>query len=196
MDLCVHRVVNRDSDPQPPPFTSAPHWFALRVKPQHEKPVARHLSAAGLESFLPLYRTRRAWSDRIKELELPLLAGYVFARFAFPERVHALRIPGVYHLVGFGGEPTAVPEEEIATLKRIVASGLPIQPWPYLRIGDWVRIVRGPLREIDGILVQVKSSWRVVVSVHLLQRSVAAEVDRLAIVPTTPTLPPLWGAQA
>jgi len=196
MNACQQAGAEPDPNLRPPQFTPAPEWFALRVKPQHEKPVARHLSTAGLESFLPLYRTRRAWSDRTKELELPLLAGYVFARFGLPERVTALRIPGVHHLVGFGRGPTPVPEEEIATLKRMVASGLPIQPWPYLRIGDWVRIVRGPLREIDGILVQVKSCWRVVVSVHLLQRSVAAEVDRLAVVPTKPIRPPQWERQA
>jgi len=162
---------------------SALRWFAVTVHHQHEKALAQHLADIGLESFLPLYRTRRIWSDRVKELELPLFPRYVFARFAFRNRANVLRIPGVRGIVGFGKETAYISETEIAALKAMVSSGLPVQPWPYLKIGDWVRITHGPLRGLEGILVRQKDSWRVVVSVHLLQRSVAAEVSRLVITP-------------
>jgi transcription antitermination factor NusG len=169
------------------PWSCALWWFALTVQHQHEKTVARNLDQAGLESFVPLYRTRRMWSDRVKELELPLFPTYVFSRFAWRERMRVLRIPGVRELVGFGKQATPVPEVEINALKRMVASGLPVHPWPYLKVGDWVLITRGPLRGLEGIVVRHKDAWRVVVSVHLLQRSVAAEVDRLWLSPSTPS---------
>jgi len=162
---------------------SALRWFAVTVHHQHEKALARHLADLGLETFLPLYRTRRIWSDRVKELELPLFPRYVFVRFAFRNRTEVLRTPGVRTIVGRGKETAYVTEPEIAALKAMVSSGLPVEPWPYLRIGDWVRITYGPLRGLEGVLVRQKDSWRVVVSVHLLQRSVAAEVDRFVITP-------------
>lgn len=161
-----------------------PRWYAIRVLPQHEKAVSRNLLKSEIETFLPLYRSRRLWSDRVKEIELPLFSSYVFGRFAFRRRVAILRTPGVVSIVSFGRSPAPVADEEIAALKAMVASGLPIQPWPFLRTGQWVRIKDGPLKGLEGILVQLKGSWRVVVSVNLLQRSVAVEVDRLSVTAT------------
>jgi transcription antitermination factor NusG len=161
-----------------------PQWYALTVKPNHEKAAAQALGCKSLESFLPLYHSRRRWSDRIKELDLPLFAGYVFCRFAEGERAQVLATPGVTSVVGFGSQPAPVTEEEIRAVRTMIASGLPLGPWPYLRVGERVRIEAGPLSGLEGILTQVKDVWRVVVSVELLQRSVAAEVDRdvLAVV--------------
>lgn len=167
----------------PQTIASALRWCAVAVRHQHEKTIARHLLDVGLESFLPLYRTRRIWSDRVKELELPLFPRFVFARCTFQTRANVLRIPGVRGIVGFGKETAYISETEIAALKAMISSGLLVQPWPYLKIGDWVRITHGPLQGLEGILVRQKDSWRVVVSVHLLQRSVAAEVSRLVITP-------------
>jgi transcription antitermination factor NusG len=158
-------------------------WFAVTVHHQHEKILARRLADLGLESFLPLYRTRRIWSDRVKDIELPLFSRYVFVRFAFRNRAEVLRTPGVRTIVGRGKETAYITEPEIAALKAMVSSGLPVEPWPYLKTGDWVRITHGPLQGLEGILVRQKDSWRVVLSVQLLQRSVAAEVDRLGIAP-------------
>ncbi len=159
------------------------HWFALRARHQHEKAVHKYLTELGFESFLPLYRTRRRWSDRVKELELPLFGGYVFCRFALPERAPVLKTPGVRGIVSLGPQPAPVSEEEIAAVKQVVASGLPVEPWPFLKQGQTVRIRYGPLRDLEGGLVEFKGAWRVVVNVTLLQRSVAAEVDRSAVVP-------------
>ena len=171
--------VGLDSSGQP----LAADWFALRVQHQHEKAVAQHLTAEGLETFLPLYRTRRIWSDRVKELELPLFSGYVFCRLPFSRRLLILTTPGVRSIVGFGSGPAPVRDEEITGLKTMMASGLPVRPWPYLKIGQRVRIERGPLLGLEGILLQFKGSWRLVMSVEILQRSVAVEVDRLAVRP-------------
>jgi len=162
---------------------SEPRWFALSVRPQHEKTTAKVLHNKGLECFLPLYRSRRTWSDRIKHLELPLFPGYVFSRFSCEGRVSILNTPGVISIVGFGRVPTPVSDEEIEAIRKVVASGLPIEPWPFLQIGQRVRIERGPLCGLEGILLEWKGAWRAVLSVWLLKRSVAVEIDRDLVTP-------------
>jgi transcription antitermination factor NusG len=172
---------------QPDPATLAPacsaRWYAVQVRHQHEKAVARALAHGGFETFLPLYRCRRQWSDRVKVLELPLFASYVFARFPLEWRVHVLRTPGVRSIVSFNRQPAPVREEEIRYLRTVVESGAPIEPWPFLREGQRVRIERGPLSGVEGILLRFKGAWRVVVGVEILSRAVAAEVDRETVRP-------------
>jgi transcription antitermination factor NusG len=111
------------------------HWYALTVKPQHEKAVADQLRAKSLESYLPLYRARRRWSDRTKTIDLPLFSRYVFCRFNFEARLKVLRISSVVSIVGFGGKPCPIPDHDIETIQAVVGSGLPVSPWPILRIG-------------------------------------------------------------
>jgi transcription antitermination factor NusG len=153
------------------------HWYALRVKSRHENMVAHHLQARGFESFLPLYKCRRRWSDRFKEIELPLFAGYVFCQFNPFDRLPILTVPGIVHVVGIGKTPVAIDEAEIAAIQTAVKSGLPSRPCPYLQIGNKVRIEYGPLCGTDGILLGFRGHQRLVLSVTLLQRSVAVEVD-------------------
>jgi len=151
----------------------APPWFALRVRPQHEKVAALALSERGLETFLPLYETQRRWSDRLKALCLPLFPGYLFARVPGPMRALALSAPGVLGWVSFGHGPALVPEEQISNVRRMIASGLPLEPWPPLQAGQCVRITGGPLAGLRGTLLQTRAGGcRVVVSVWLLQRAV------------------------
>ncbi|MGA2038122.1 MAG: UpxY family transcription antiterminator [Bryobacteraceae bacterium] len=154
------------------------HWFALTVKPRHEKAVAEHLMARSIESYSPVYRERRRWSDRIRTVELPLFPRYVFCRFSFAERLKVISMPSVQSVVGFGGEPTPVEDREIDAVKTLVGSGLEVAPWHYLRVGQRVRICQGPLSGLEGILTREKSGYRVVINVELLQRAVAVEIDR------------------
>ncbi len=158
-------------------------WYALTVKPRHEKAAAQHLAGKQLETFLPLYRSLRRWSDRKKIVELCLFPGYVFCRFGHEAKLEVLKVPSVTSIVGFGGQPAPVPDEEIQAIQVIVASGRRAGPWPYLSAGRRVRIERGPLAGLEGILVREKDAWRVVVSVELLRRSVAVEIDREMISP-------------
>ena len=153
-------------------------WFALTAKPRHEKAVAANLRSKGLESFLPLYRVRRQWTDRIHSVDLPLFPGYVFCRFAYASRMPVLHTPGVRSVVGFSNVPTPVSDDEISRIQTIQASGLPAQPWPYLRVGQRARIEHGSLAGLEGVLIREKDTLRVVVSVELLHRSVAVEIDR------------------
>ncbi len=154
------------------------NWYALTIRPRHERAAARLLEQKGFEEFLPTYRTRRRWSDRIKQIELNLFPGYVFCRFGAEERSRILSTPGVTSIVAFGRTLAEVPEQEVEAVRAIVSSGLPVQPWPFLREGDRVRIEEGCLAGLVGTLAGCKDSTRVVVNVEILQRSVAVEVDR------------------
>jgi transcription antitermination factor NusG len=161
------------------------NWYALVVKPNHEKAVLAHLKAADFEASLALYRARRRWSDRIKEVTLPLFPGYVFCHFSYEGRLAVLRIPGVRSIVSAGPNLAPIPAREIAAIEAMVRSGLPVQPWPFLKVGQKVRVTSGPLRGVEGILVEFRKTWHVIVSVELLQRSVAAEIDRDSVSPLT-----------
>lgn len=158
-------------------------WYALRVKSRHENIVASHLQARGFESLLPLYKCRRRWSDRFKEMELPLFPGYVFCQFNQLNRLPILTVPGIVHVVGVGRTPIPIDETEMAAIQTTVASGLPSRPWPFLEIGHKVRIEYGPLRGVEGVLLGFKGHQRLVLSVTLLQRSVAVQVDEAWITP-------------
>lgn len=153
-------------------------WFALTAKPRHEKTIDHILRNKGLESFLPLYRARQQWSDRTKLVDLPLFPGYVFCRFGVATRLPVLTTPGVTSIVGFANTPAPVADEEIAGIQAILASRLPSRPWPYLATGQSVRIEHGSLAGLEGVLLHEKNSLRVVLSVELLRRSVAVEIDR------------------
>lgn len=156
-------------------------WYALVVKPRHEKAVARCLSYKGLTEFLPVYGQRRRWSDRVKRLELPLFPGYVFCQFPLHDKAGVLATPGVRSIVAFGCRPAPVPAGEIEAVRAMVASGLAVQPWPYLERGQAVVIRTGPLRGLTGKLAQGGDCWRVVVNVELLRRSVAVTTGRDSI---------------
>jgi len=153
-------------------------WFALRVKSRSEKLVATMVYHKGFEQFLPLYQCRRRWSDRFKAVELPLFPGYVFCRLYPKDRLPLLTIPGVLHFVGIGKIPLPIDEAEIASIQAAIGSGMRAEPWPFLNAGQRVRIEGGPLAGLEGILVRERGQHRVIVSVTLLRRSVAVEVDR------------------
>ena len=153
-------------------------WLALMVKPQHETAVEAQLTAKLLEAYVPLYCCRRRWSDRVKTIELPLFSRYVFCRSRFEDRFKILSTPSVTSIVRFGGLPCPISESEIEVVKLIVGSGLPIMPWPFLQIGDRVRIHQRPLCGLEGILVKEKAAYRVVINVEMLQRAVAVEIER------------------
>jgi transcription antitermination factor NusG len=169
--------------------TMPTHWYALMVKSQHEKAIGRHLDAIELESFVPLYRTRRQWSDRTKELDLPLFSNYVFARFSWRTRGRVCSIPGVRGVVAASNLPLPVPDPEIDALKHAVGAGLPLRPWPFLKAGQRVLITRGPLRGVEGVLIRHEKNWQLVLNIEMLQRSVAVRIDRAFAEPICPLRP-------
>ena len=152
-------------------------WFAIQVKSTHEKRVTSLLQYQTYECFLPLYTSRRRWSDRIKSVELPLFPGYVFSRFTPAARIPILKTPSVISIVGIGATPTPIDEYEIAAIQRAVASGFGLSPHPFLQIGQRVRINGGSLCGLEGIIADVRKRDRLILSVTMLQRSIAVEID-------------------
>ena len=152
-------------------------WYAVRVRARQEALVAAALTGKGYDVLLPQYRCRKRWSDRVKEVTLPLFPGYLFSRFDIGVRLPILTTPGVFDIVAAGETFLPVDPEEIAAIHRIIATGATAEPWPYLRIGRRVRIVAGPLCGLEGVLARVDDRRRVVVSVTMLQRSVAVQID-------------------
>jgi transcription antitermination factor NusG len=161
-------------------------WFALRVRPRAEKQVATRLRLHGYEEFLPVSQQRRRWSDRIVDLDFPLFPGYVFARFVAERRLPILTMPGVVEVVGPARTPEPIDETEMASLQAVVASKLPVEPWPDRFVGQKVRIIAGPLRGAEGTLVSVRQHHRLMVTVSLLQRSVSVEVAERDAWPSSP----------
>src|SRR6266567_4547778 len=152
-------------------------WYAAYTCANHEKCVAAELRARNVEHFLPLYTSVRRWRDRRVQLELPLFPGYVFARLALRNRLRVLQIPSVVRLVGFKGLPTALPDEEMETLRSGLGCGLRAQPHPFLTGGRRVNITAGPFAGLQGILLRRKGRYRVVLSVEMIQRSIVVDVD-------------------
>jgi transcription antitermination factor NusG len=160
-------------------------WYALHVRTRFEKVVARNLQGKGYEEFLPLYRRTSNWSDRKKVIELPLFPGYVFCRFDARQRLPILTIPGVNSIVGIGKTLMPVEEREINDIRAVLSSDSQCEPWPFLQVGQRVHVEHGPLAGTQGIVTMVKNTCRLVISVNLLQRSVAVEIDRGSLKPVS-----------
>jgi transcription antitermination factor NusG len=152
-------------------------WFALNTKFMYEDYVARQVRGRGYEVYLPIYKCRRRWSDRIKEIDLPLFPGYLFCRFNPSARLPILTTPGLIQIVGIGKTPIPIDDNEITAIQIASESRLEREPWPYLQVGQKVRVECGPLCGVEGILLNFKGQHRLVLSVTLLQRSIAVEVD-------------------
>jgi transcription antitermination factor NusG len=153
-------------------------WFALLVRSTREKSATLFLENAGYQCYLPLGKLTRRWSDRLKEVEVPLFPGYLFCRMNPDDRLRVLIAPGVIQIVGVGRTPLPVDEKEIVAIQRAATTGIPMIPWPYMKVGNVTRIEEGPLKGLTGIVVKIKSGMKLVLSVSLLQRSVAVEIDR------------------
>jgi transcription antitermination factor NusG len=158
-------------------------WYALHVRTRFEKVVSRNLQGKGYEEFLPLYKRVSRWSDRTKEIELPLFPGYVFCRFDPHDRLPVLTVPGVNAIVGIGKNLLPVQESEIEAIRAVLQSGAFCEPWPFLEVGQRVCVEYGPLAGTEGLVTMVKNSCRLVISVNMLQRSVAVEIDRDCLKP-------------
>lgn len=161
--------------------TSLDAWFAVQVRTRRELGISQQLRSLGYEWFLPLHSCKKRWSDRIKTAQLPLFPGYIFCRFDPLNRLSILKIPGVVQVVGFNRKPVPVDQDEIRAIQVLVASGLPHKPWPYLKVGDRVRIEAGPLRGLEGLLAEFQGNRQLVLCVTLLQRSVAVKIDSTSV---------------
>jgi len=172
-------------------------WCAIYTRHQHEKAIAQILSAKGLEVFLPLYSATRRWKDRTMHLSLPLFPCYLFLRGMKERRLEVVTTPGIVSILTVNGEVATIAESEIESVRRVVEWGNRVEPHPFLRCGDRVRVICGPLQGLEGILVRKKNLCRLVLSVEILERSAAVEVDVSAVerVGGRPHSSP-WGREA
>jgi transcription antitermination factor NusG len=163
----------------------ASSWSVLYTRHQHEKTVADMLSTKGFEVFLPLYESTRRWKDRSKTLSLPLFPCYVFVRGGLSRRLQILTTPGV-HMILFHGEQVAmVPEAEISAIRKAVEGPFRVEPHPFLKCGERVRVTRGSMEGVEGVLVRKKNLYRLVLSVEMMAQSVAVEIDAADVEPVT-----------
>jgi len=160
-----------------------PHWYAVYTCANHEKRVAAQFADRAIEHYLPQYHTVSRWKDRSVMLQRPLFPGYLFVRLALRSRLQVQQVPGVVGLLGSSGAPSVVPEEEMTRVRELLGQGRRVEPHPFLTVGRRVRVKSGPLAGIEGILVRRKSGLRFVVSVQLIQRSMAVEIDKADLEP-------------
>jgi transcription antitermination factor NusG len=160
-----------------------PRWYAIYTCARHEKRVAEQLAQRRVEFFLPLYDAVHRWKDRRMHVQLPLFPGYIFVHFPLAERLRVLELPSVVRIIGFNGAPAPLPDDEIVSLRDGLAAHLRAEPHPYLKVGRRVRVRRGPLAGRDGILLRKKDKLRLVLSIDLIQRAVAVEVDAADVEP-------------
>jgi len=158
-------------------------WWAVYTRHQHEKAVAQVLSSKGFEVFLPLYDSVRRWKDRNKTLSLPLFPCYVFVRGGLDRRLQIVTTPGIHTILYTGERIAFIPNDEIDSIRRVVDSPLLVEPHPFLRCGEKVRVTRGSLEGVVGVLVRKKSLFRLVLSVDMLAQSVSVEIDASDVEP-------------
>jgi transcription antitermination factor NusG len=158
-------------------------WWALYTRHQHEKTVADMLTAKGFEVFLPLYESMRRWKDRKKMLSLPLFPCYVFVRGGLNRRLQVVTTPGVHMILSHGESFAVIPEAEIEVIRRTIEGSYRVEPHPYLRVGERVRVIRGTLEGVEGVLLRKKNMCRLVLSVAMVAQSVAVEIDAADVEP-------------
>ncbi|MBI3610057.1 MAG: UpxY family transcription antiterminator [Nitrospirae bacterium] len=158
-------------------------WYALWTRSRHEKHVRDQLNGKGIEPLLPLVRRVSHWKDRKKEVELPLFPGYCFARFAWKDHLAVVRAPGVVQVIGSSGKPEPIPDHEIETIKKLMTHILPYDSHPYLREGMRVRVIRGPLEGVEGILTRKGRHHRVVIGIQLIRQAAVVEVESADVTP-------------
>jgi transcription antitermination factor NusG len=149
----------------------------------HEKRVADQLRERCVDYFLPLYECERRWKDRRVKLQTPLFPGYVFVRVTLHDRLRVLQTPGIVRLVGFGGHPAPLPQEDIQAIQDCLSHGLQVEPHPYLRVGRRMQVKSGPLQGLEGVIVRRKNRSRFILSFDLLQRAVAIEMNAIDLQP-------------
>jgi transcription antitermination factor NusG len=175
----------------PPVSNETRGWFAVYTASNHEKRVTQHLRVKEIETFLPLYSVTKRWKNRTTvKVELPLFSGYVFARIAPTESIRVLEVPMVYSIVGNRREPTPLPDIEIERL-RAGLQERQAHPFPYVKVGNRVRVRSGPLAGLEGIVVRTYGSLSVVLSMDMIQKSIAVhvEADELESCAQSVTLP-------
>jgi len=176
----VTESVSVPSLPVAVPSFDGTRWYAIRTRSRHEKVVAHQLETQGINVFLPLLSEVRKWSDRHKQIETALFPGYAFVQIAYSsgDRLRVLQTHGVANFVGASGaEGTPIPDDQIASIRTLITHNVPFKEYPFLRVGQRVRIRGGALDGLEGLLVALNGARTLVISVEPIQRSLCVKVD-------------------
>jgi transcription antitermination factor NusG len=182
---CLQSVTNELASTNPGTELESPAWFAVQTRPRHEKKVSADLQEKGVTAFLPLVSSTREWSDRTRVVEMPLFPQYVFVRIAqsLNTRVAVLRTNGVTNFVGTRGIGVPIPDDQIQRVQTVVQRGVPVTPHAFLNVGKRIRIRGGALDGLQGILTAVNGDQTLVLSVELIQRSIAIRIAGFSVEP-------------
>jgi len=181
-----------DPEIQPEPEADEmQNWYAIQTRPRHEKRVDQDLRAKGFSTFLPTVEQTHQWTDRKKKVQVPLFARYLFIRSLYRPEIHhsVISLPGVSGFVGIRGRALPIPDSEIANVQLLLAHKVPFEPYPFIRVGQRVRCRGGALEGLEGILVSKNRDYSVVISLELLQRSLAVRVDGYHLEPVVEPIP-------
>lgn len=154
-----------------------PHWYALHTRSRHEKKVDVRLREKGINSYLPLNTVHRRWSDRYKEIQEPLFSCYVFVNLALKDRLSVLQTDGAVHFVSFNGRPATIPEEQINAIKQILEKKQSVDYANYFTVGKKVKVVQGPLKGLQGTLINSKNNSRLVICIDGIRQAISVEID-------------------
>jgi transcription antitermination factor NusG len=182
---CTQLISDKFREDPAGPASGSLTWFAVQTKPRHEKKVTAELREKGVSAFLPLSSEKRQWSDRERIVEFPLFPQYVFVRIkqSLSSRVPVLSTNGVTNFVGIRGMGMAIPDEQIERIQTVLAQGIPVSPHLFLNVGQRIRIRGGALDGLQGILTAVNGDRTLVVSVELIQRSIAIRIAGFLVEP-------------
>lgn len=159
-------------------------WYVLYTKGRHEKLVDRELQKKRIETFLPLRKITRRWSDRRKIITEPLFKSYLFVHFPWKDRWNVLNTTGVVRFVGSSfSDPACIPEQELFAIQRFVENDIQIDPFPYLKQGERVYIRSGPFKGVEGFIIRKDKHSRLVISLNLLMQSISIEIDAACVEP-------------
>jgi transcription antitermination factor NusG len=183
--VCLHSTPGEFLRATPERDVDTLAWFAVQTKPRHEKKAAAELQEKGIRAFLPLCSEKRQWSDRQCVVELPLFPRYVFVRIAqgLNNRVPVLRTNGITSFVGMRGMGIAIPDEQVERIQTVLSQGIPVSPHLFVNVGKRIRIRGGALDGLQGILTAVNGDRTLVVSVELIQRSLAIRIAGFTVEP-------------
>lgn len=179
----MHLQLSPRFTPHTPVNSEDLHWYAARLRANHEKRVAERMSDRNIEHLLPLYSSRRQWKDRKVSLLMPLFPGYLFVRLCVRDRLRVLEVPGVAGLVGTRSQAVPLADDEIRAIQGCVNAASRIAPHPYLSVGNRVRVRSGPFCGIEGIIVRTNNKARLVISLSLIQSSASLEIDQFELEP-------------
>jgi transcription antitermination factor NusG len=179
----LQHVINSEIDPLHVALANRPLWFAVQTRARHERKIEAELEKKGITAFVPFRREPHRWSDRMKMVDVPIFTSYVFVRTeATPAcRLEVLKTSGVFRFVSVNGAPAPIPDSEIESLQTVIANKLPLSPCGFLKLGQRVRVRGGALDGVEGTLVGTKGEHKLVISVDLIQQSVAVTIDGYAV---------------